>query len=61
MDNFIQRLARLTEEHEALITRPNHKTGTGNGIFDRYAYPVLTGAHTPWHGGMISTREPTRT
>ncbi|MCU0459151.1 MAG: glycosidase [Bacteroidales bacterium] len=47
MDNFKQRLARLTEEHEALITRRNHKTGTGNGIFDRYAYPVLTGAHTP--------------
>lgn len=47
MDNFRQRLAMLTEEHEALITRRNQKTGTGNGIFDRYKNPVLTGAHTP--------------
>ncbi len=47
MDNFRQRLARLTEEHEALITLRNHKTGTGNGIIDRYKNPVLTGAHTP--------------
>jgi 4-O-beta-D-mannosyl-D-glucose phosphorylase len=35
------------EEHEALLARTNHVTGTGNGIFERYAYPVLTGAHTP--------------
>jgi len=47
MDNFKMRLAKLREEHEALITRRNYKAGTGNGIFDRYAYPVLTGAHAP--------------
>jgi 4-O-beta-D-mannosyl-D-glucose phosphorylase len=47
MDNFMKRLEKLQQEHEALITRTNKKTGTGNGIFDRYAYPVLTGAHTP--------------
>lgn len=47
MDNFKSRLAMLKEEHEALVTRRNHKAGTGNGIFDRYAYPVLTGAHAP--------------
>ncbi len=47
MDNFESRLEKLTREHEALITRPNKKTGTGNGIFERYEYPVLTGAHTP--------------
>jgi len=41
------RLAKLREEHEALISRRNYKAGTGNGIFDRYAYPVLTGAHAP--------------
>ncbi len=43
----MKRLEKLQQEHEALITRTNKKTGTGNGIFDRYAYPVLTGAHTP--------------
>ncbi len=47
MDNFRTRLEKLIKEHEELITRPNKKTGTGNGIFDRFAYPVLTGAHTP--------------
>jgi 4-O-beta-D-mannosyl-D-glucose phosphorylase len=47
MDNFNSRLEKLIKEHEALIARHNHKTGTGNGIFDRYEYPVLTGAHTP--------------
>ena len=47
MDNFKIRLARLREEHEALITQHNHIAGTGNGIFDRYTYPVLTGAHAP--------------
>ncbi|HNX85137.1 MAG TPA: glycosidase, partial [Bacteroidales bacterium] len=47
MDNFKMRLARLREEHEALIKRRNKKIEPGNGIFDRYAYPVLTGAHAP--------------
>jgi 4-O-beta-D-mannosyl-D-glucose phosphorylase len=47
MDNFISRLSELTEEHEALITRRNRRIEPGNGIFERYAHPVLTGAHTP--------------
>ncbi len=47
MDNFKSRLEKIKEEHEALITRPNRKTGYGNGIYERYAYPVLTAAHTP--------------
>ena len=41
------RLSKLTEEHEALITRRNHRIEPGNGIFERYAHPVLTGAHAP--------------
>ncbi len=47
MDNFAIRLAGLKEEHEALITRSNKKIKPGNGIFERYEYPVLTGAHAP--------------
>ncbi len=47
MDNFTQRLARLREEHEALITRRNKKIEPGNGIFHRFEYPVLTGVHAP--------------
>jgi len=47
MNNFTQRLARLREEHEALITRKNSKIEPGNGVFHRFEYPVLTGAHAP--------------
>ena len=44
----VQRQARkLLENHEKLITRKNHKIDAGNGVFDRYAFPVLTAAHTP--------------
>lgn len=44
---FKQRLQLLSEEHEQLITRKNSKNETGNGVFDRYQFPVLTAAHTP--------------
>lgn len=47
MDKFSKRLEKLTEEHEALVTRTNRMIEPGNGIFERYAYPVLTGAHAP--------------
>ncbi len=47
MDNYSSLFSQLTREHEALITRPNRKTGYGNGIYERYAYPVLTAAHAP--------------
>jgi len=47
MNDFELRLAKLTEAHEALVTRKNIKLEPGNGVFDRYAYPILTGAHAP--------------
>jgi 4-O-beta-D-mannosyl-D-glucose phosphorylase len=47
MNVFELRLASLTRAHEALITRSNQKVEPGNGIFDRYMYPVLTAAHAP--------------
>lgn len=48
MDNqfFRARMNRLTREHEELITRKNIKV-EGNGVFDRYQYPILTAEHTP--------------
>lgn len=45
--NFNERLTALQQAHEQLINRPNRKEETGNGIFSRYEYPVLTAAHTP--------------
>ncbi|MBE0679536.1 MAG: glycosidase [Bacteroidales bacterium] len=47
MNDFRLRLERLIEDHEALIKRKNRKAEPGNGIFDRYEFPVLTGSHAP--------------
>lgn len=44
---FNKRLSKLTKKYGELISRPNETNGTGNGIFDRYKYPVLTAEHTP--------------
>lgn len=44
---FNERLRLLEEEYEKLITRKNNKVTPGNGIFDRYENPVLTGDHAP--------------
>ena len=38
---------RLLEAHERLIQRRNEALPETNGWFQRYRYPVLTGAHTP--------------
>jgi 4-O-beta-D-mannosyl-D-glucose phosphorylase len=44
---FFDRLTNLEKKHELLLGRSNEKAEAGNGIFDRYKYPVLTAAHTP--------------
>jgi len=44
---FEERLKQLEEAQPRLINRPNEITGPGNGVFDRYKYPVLTAEHTP--------------
>jgi 4-O-beta-D-mannosyl-D-glucose phosphorylase len=46
-ERFFKRLAKLEEEQEQLLNRPNEKEETGNGIFDRFKYPVLSNMHTP--------------
>jgi 4-O-beta-D-mannosyl-D-glucose phosphorylase len=48
MENPIgDRLIKLEKAHQELIRRPNEILHNGNGIFDRYRYPILTAAHTP--------------
>jgi 4-O-beta-D-mannosyl-D-glucose phosphorylase len=44
---FEKRLKALQAEQRTLMDRPNEIAGTGNGVFNRYKYPVLTAAHTP--------------
>ncbi len=45
--NFDQKLKQLQQEHRKFLQRPNRKQKQGNGIFDRYEFPVLTSEHTP--------------
>jgi len=44
---FERRAQKLLDEHEKLIKRKNRKIEGGNGVFDRYEFPVLTAEHTP--------------
>jgi 4-O-beta-D-mannosyl-D-glucose phosphorylase len=44
---FRKKVQELSKQHEKLIARKNVKGQSGNGVFDRYTYPVLTAEHTP--------------
>ncbi len=44
---FEQKVKQLFTEHNKLIGRKNVPAGQGNGVFQRYKYPVLTARHTP--------------
>ncbi|MCX6261610.1 MAG: glycosidase, partial [Bacteroidia bacterium] len=44
---FKERLHLLESSYNSLIERRNIKQPLGNGIFDRYIYPILTKDHTP--------------
>lgn len=41
------KISRIIEEQEELLARTNHRLNTQNGIFCRYAYPVVTKEHIP--------------
>ncbi len=45
--DYLQKMRELLRRHEELITKPNCRLEIGNGIFDRYAHPVLTAEHAP--------------
>lgn len=44
---FEKKAASLLKDHEAFLNRVNEKAEGGNGIYDRYKYPIITAAHTP--------------
>lgn len=44
---FSKRLQSLNRAYEALMIRENKREETGNGVYDRYQYPVLTAEHAP--------------
>lgn len=47
MNEFNKRVALLRQRHEALIRRKNEPLENGNGIYEKYKYPILTAEHTP--------------
>src|SRR5687767_14501608 len=44
---FEKRLNAMETAYTTLVTRKYEKEERGNGIYDRYRYPVLTAAHAP--------------
>ena len=57
--NFEERLAWLEARYESLISRKNEPV-EGNGIYERYRYPVLTGDHAPvfWRSDLTRDTNP---
>jgi 4-O-beta-D-mannosyl-D-glucose phosphorylase len=45
--NFEMRREALQQAYDALLERPNKQVSPGNGVYNRYKYPVLTAMHTP--------------
>lgn len=45
---FDEKVKELTAKYEALITRENIPIEDNNGVYTRYAYPIITAAHTPF-------------
>lgn len=41
------KIATLRRKHEELLSRPNIIKECGNGIYEKYEYPVLTSNHVP--------------
>ena len=62
MEAFKEKVERLFQRHEELITRKNVAVEDGNGIFTRYKYPVVTAAHTPvfWRYDLDEKSNPDR-
>jgi 4-O-beta-D-mannosyl-D-glucose phosphorylase len=60
MENFQQRRHELEQQHAALLARPNQPQRLGNGVYDRYKYPVLTAQHVPltWRYDLSSATNP---
>lgn len=57
MNRYDNRLHILTKEYDELISRENEKILPGNGVFERYKYPILTADHPRWSGDTTSIRK----
>lgn len=57
---FEERLQSLQQSYNKLLTRRNVIEEPGNGVYDRYKYPVLTAKHAPlsWRYDFNSQTNP---
>ncbi len=44
---YNEKVIALRQHHEELLTRKNEPMPWGNGIYEKYKYPILTAEHTP--------------
>lgn len=44
---YNEKVTALRQHHEELLTRKNEPMQWGNGIYEKYKYPILTAEHTP--------------
>jgi len=49
MEKYNENWLRMQQFHKELLDRKNEKLPIGNGIYDRYVYPVITAEHIPLH------------
>lgn len=49
MNDFKEALSLLKARHEEFLSRKNIQVEYGNGIYDRFVYPVVTAEHAPIH------------
>ncbi len=45
--DFQERVKMLRAHHEELLARKNEPVEWGNGIYDKYKYPIITAEHVP--------------
>jgi 4-O-beta-D-mannosyl-D-glucose phosphorylase len=59
-DLFQERLDALKKAFEQLINRKNEPILPGNGIFERYKYPIITAEHAPlfWRYDLNRSHNP---
>ena len=46
-ERYNEKVKALREHHEALLARRNEPIEWGNGIYEKYRFPILTAEHTP--------------
>jgi len=46
-NTFDKQVKKILKDHEALINRKNEICNSGNGIYNKYKHPIITGEHAP--------------